>query len=130
MSLIDDNDRKKEIQKLKSHYRTLNWTTPKLRDELVRLFPSSEDIDTVNNNQHKNAVQFKKNLETFCVPGQFFRVPNNSSKPERCYISVLQINPTMPSNELHSFIARHVPSHQSLSTKYIYVILEKKSSDT
>ena len=34
-------------------------------------------------------------------------------------ISLLQINPTMPANELRPFIARHVPPHQSLSAQYI-----------
>ena len=60
MSLNDDDERKKETQKLESHYRALNWITPKLRDKLEHLFPTLED--TVNNNQ-RNLVQFKKNLE-------------------------------------------------------------------
>ena len=91
MSLIDDNDRKKEIQKLESHYRTLNWITPKLRDEVVRLFPSSEDIDTVNNNQ-RNVVQFKNNLETFFIPGRFFKSQTIPASPKDTRLKVVCYN--------------------------------------
>ena len=89
MSLIDDNNRKKEIQKLESHYRTLNWITPKLRDELVRLFPSSGDINTVNNNQ-RNVVQFKKNLETFWVFREIFCESwTNPASPQNSLLEVV-----------------------------------------
>ena len=83
LSLSDNNERKKEMHKLESHYRTLNWITPKLREEPLRLFPTLEDIDTVNNNQH-NLVQLKKYIwkhSAFQI--DFLQDLINSSKPSR-----------------------------------------------
>ena len=34
-------------------------------------------------------------------------------------LCLLQVNPTMASGELRSFLVRHLPSHLSLSSKYI-----------
>ena len=100
VSLIDDTERKKETHKLESHYRTLNWITPQLRDKLVCLFPStSEDINTVNNNQ-RNVVQFKKNLETFCVPGRFFASPDQCQQALKILCSKWSVNVAYQHNSI------------------------------
>jgi len=225
MVLTDDEKRKKSIQKLELEYRNCNWITPRLSEEIQLLFPTAEDIDTINNNQW-DLDKFKKNMKSFCTPGRFFSspyqfhqalkllcskwsvsvahrhfsivchyckrdtykphhdvskrrkpresrsyscpfairysipgMPRKNRKPRMLYrvklttvnlhhtcslntsgyrvalerscginlnfdsmkdvVSLIQINPTMRANELRPLIARHVPSHQSLTAQYI-----------
>ena len=49
IALTHDTERKNEIQKLKSDYRNRIWITARLREELLQLlFPTAEDIDSIN----------------------------------------------------------------------------------
>ena len=82
MSLGNKNERKKEIHKLESHYQTLNWITPKYREESMRLFPTSQDIDTVNNNQCK-ILSSSRSWKYSASQVDFLQVLINSSNSSR-----------------------------------------------
>ena len=59
-----------EIQQLQDHYKSLNWITDLLLEDITSLYPSSPDIDLANNNP-KNLAVFKENVGKVCYPGRY-----------------------------------------------------------
>ena len=91
MSLTDDTERKNKLQKLESDYRNRNWITARLMVELQLLFPTAEDIDSINNNK-RDLVKFKNNLQTFCTPGRYFSSPDQFQQAFKILCSKWSVN--------------------------------------
>ena len=53
--LTDSDERKKKMLELESDYKSHNWITPALKEELELLFPTAPDIDSNNSNQREFA---------------------------------------------------------------------------
>mmetsp|Transcript_21006 Transcript_21006/g.46638 ORF Transcript_21006/g.46638 Transcript_21006/m.46638 type:complete len:112 (+) Transcript_21006:41-376(+) len=78
MSLTDDTERKNKLQKLESDYRNRNWITARLMVELQLLFPTAEDIDSINNNKSKLTTVGAKQLTLdFVVWEVIWRICSN-----------------------------------------------------
>ena len=82
-SLTDDSERKNRIQKLEADYRNRNWVTARLMEELQLLFPTAEDIDSINNNKREILSSSKTTWKHSVHQGDFFPVQTNFSNPSR-----------------------------------------------
>ena len=60
-------------------------------EELQLLFPTAEDIDSINNNK-RDLVKFKKNLQTFCTPGRYFSSPDQFQQAFKILCSKWSVN--------------------------------------
>ena len=81
MLMENDKERDVEIQQLEDHYKSQNWITNRLCNEITSLYPTSLHIDLADNNK-RDLDMFKEKVGKFCYPG-------------RCFISSIQFHQSM-----------------------------------
>ena len=81
MLMENGKERDVEIQQLEDHYKSQNWITNSLHNEITSLYPTSVDIDLADNNK-RDLGMFKEKVGKFCYPG-------------RCFVTCFQFHQSM-----------------------------------
>eukprot|EP00957_Ditylum_brightwellii_P000979 78316-Ditylum_brightwellii.AAC.1 len=72
------------VDETKKVFSNMDWITTELRNEVVELFPTREDIDASNGNCRDSAV-FAKNISIMFLVGRIFTVTSSLIRLLICF---------------------------------------------